>query len=528
MSDKFEQKIFHMAEQEQMIVPEGLEAKIDAMLRQGSGRNLGRAKKKTLNFRRALVLAAALTMVFSITAAAAAGALRQRMEAMNREKLEEYFAQIYTSKVSADNYSRPVMDSERERMAKLRLSYEEQGIFPEKELTMLDEPADYKGKNIAFLKSTSTFFLPEREMNDEELLQIIDFQTKRDYSLQKMNEMIASGEAEFPEEAKPSGPDEVTDLSVLGSNAVLEPDKELTILYTGDLPISVIATGKDCIFLAGRNVIHRMEIGSSDSALFFDGFDKDTGVTALCQDGEGNVYAGLNSRQPDGSWDMDLWVLDGEGNFLKEIDLSPYKKAASAIMGGERSYGYIRGIMADNDYLYIRGYGFKDADFLLILNKDGGLVSKMTAPNHEGDFRSAMCIGKDGKPYTVVRDKDGRLGIAEINPKEGTLGRTYPAIVPEDTISLDLIAPGYDADFVLWGYSGSFSFNLNENAARQITPVYELPCSTEGTLYLALQDGRIVFANCTEYRSYTTEDGTKRHERIPEKTCFYYLPAIRK
>ena len=37
-------------------------------------------------------------------------------------------------------------------------------------------------------------------MSDEELLQIIDFMQKRDYSLQAMNEKLAAGEIESPTE----------------------------------------------------------------------------------------------------------------------------------------------------------------------------------------------------------------------------------------------------------------------------------------------------------------------------------------
>lgn len=548
MRNNFDNRLFKMAKREQMLLPGELEEEINESLRRltakgtangvaesrsAAGKRGGTVKgtvrdrkKKPMNFRRSLILAAALAALFSITAVASAGALKQRMEAMNKEKLEEYFAQIHSSFMGADNYNRSYTDGERERMDKLRISYEEQGLFPEGELTMLDEAEDYKGKNVAFFKKTSTFFFPEKEMSDEELLQIIDFYAKREYSLQKMNEMIAEGEADFPEEAKPPVPDEVTDSSVLDSSAIFQPEQALTIAYTGDLSLQAVATGKDCILLAGRNTIHRMEIGSGDSVLFYDGFDENTLITAMCQDGEGNVYAGVQKETAD-EYEVGLTVIDKNGSFLKEIDMSPYMKNGTLSIGGKPGNGYIRQMMADERYLYLRGRGFQDADFLLIIDKEGNTVSKMTSGKYFADWIYGMCIGKDGKPYTVVSDESHRFGIAAINPEKGTLEEVYPAIVPEDTISLDLIGPGYDADFVLWGYSGSFSFNRNESAAVQVTPVYEMPCPAEGSLRLLLPDGRFVFAHCAEYRSYTMKNGDEGHERIPEKTYFYYLPGIR-
>ena len=452
MRDNFDNRLFKMAKREQMILPGELEEEIDESLRRLTAKGIAKSrKKKRMNFRRSLILAAALASFFSITAVAAAGALKQRMDAMNKEKLEEYFAQIHSSFMGADNYNRSYTDEERERMDELRISYEEQGLFPNGELTMLDEAEDYKGKNVAFFKKTSTFFFPEKEMSDEELLQIIDFYAKREYSLRKMNEMIAAGETDFPKEAKPQVPSEVTDSSVLNSSAVFQPEQALTIAYTGDLSLEAVAAGTDCILLAGRNTIHRMETGSGDSALFYDGFDENTLITAMCQDGEGNVYAGLRKEISDEGWEVWLAVIDKNGSLLREIDMSD-------AIGGKEGRGNIRQMMADDSYLYLRGIGFSGADFLLIIDKEGNTVSRMTSRKYFADWIYGMCIGKDGKPYTVVSDENHRFGIAAINPEKGTLEEVYPAIVSGDTISLDLIGPGYDADFVLWGYSGSFSF----------------------------------------------------------------------
>ena len=285
MKDKWEETLFRMADQEQIVMPESLSDKIEEVLCKPV------EAKFHMNWRKSLILAAALTMLASATAVASVGALRERMEAMNREKLEEYFTQIYTTKIGVDNYNRPYTDTEKERMDELRESYENEARFPKGELTMIEKPEEYKGKGVALLGDTTTFFFPAGEMSDEELLQIIDFIHKRDYSLQKMNEMIAAGEAQMPvieEEI------EATDAEILAGDTVYEPTQELTIPYTGDLELDLtIAAGRNELFLAGFNTVHRMEIGSSDSELFFDDFGVETRILAMCQDTNGDVYMAL-------------------------------------------------------------------------------------------------------------------------------------------------------------------------------------------------------------------------------------------
>ena len=101
MKDRLEQDLFRMAEQEEMILPETLERRIDDMLV-----NLPKRRKYRMNWKKVVILAAALTAMFSITVTAAVSVLQQRMEAMNEKEMEEYFIQIYQNAVGADNYNR--------------------------------------------------------------------------------------------------------------------------------------------------------------------------------------------------------------------------------------------------------------------------------------------------------------------------------------------------------------------------------------------------------------------------------------
>lgn len=523
----FESKIFRMAEQEKIIVPDSLQDRIDDMLVS--------LPKRRKYLKKSVILVAALTAVFSMTVTAAVSVLQQRMEAMNEKEMEEYFVQIYRNAIGADNYNRPYTESEKERMAQLRKSYEEAGLFPEGALIMISEPEAYRGKGVAFYGKTATFFFPEQEMSDEELLQIIDFMQKRDYSLQAMNEQLAAGEIESPTETvktelEAEMEEEAAKQPVLQSGAVQNPAQELTIPYTGTLEVRTMAAGNDCIFLTGWNAVHKMEIGGSGSELFFDDFDGKTDVSALYQDKKGDIYLALLEFAPDGSeagtvtlagerYKPGLWILSPEGQVKKKIDLSSYKEE----VGGRIS----RMVVDDQGYIYIRSL-FSDR-LLSVFDQDGNYVKAITSDRYQGHDIGGLGIGRDGKVYTQIEESgtgaEGRMGIASVDLENGCLKDIYEDIMPEGTIMLDIIAPGSETDFVFWGYDGIFTWNLGDEKAVNVLPAYEAPCPWEGCVYCALPDGRIVFGYSTDYR-VEGEGMNARTYRVPEKTCFYYRAGM--
>lgn len=528
--DITEQQLFQMAKREKMILPETLYASIDETL-------AGLPEQKRLfrmTWKKSIILAAALIAMFSVTVSAAVSAWRQRMEAMNAQEMEDYFVQVYTQKIGADNYNRPYTDTEKNRMKELRTSYEAEALFPDGALTMISDADEYKGKGVAFLGSSATFFFPEKEMSNEELLQIIDFQYKRDYSLQKMREMIEEGEIEFPDDKIAEAQETeivATDEAVLESNAVWDPAQELTIPYTGDLVITYMAAGQNCIFLAGKNAIHKMEIGGSDSELFFDDFDRKTYVSALYQDKKGDVYIAIYEETNgenycaivgDEKYSKALWILSQEGELKKKIDLSVYQDDMHGIIS--------RMVVDDQGYIYLRA-SFMGNNLMKVLDSEGNFVKDIPM-SLESKFAphaaAGLGIGKDGRVYTqiYVGTDDGRsMGIAAVNLEKGCIEDIHMDIVPEDTIMLDIVAAGADTDFVFWGYDGIYNYNLGEESAVNILPAYEAQMQWEGTLYCALPDGRIVFGICTEWEN--DEDPMKGGHRIPEKTCFYYKTGMR-
>ena len=54
------------------------------------------------------------------------------------------------------------------------------------------------GKEVVYCRANSTFYLPKSELTDEQLLQIIDFNERRDYALAKQNQADRARAAQRP------------------------------------------------------------------------------------------------------------------------------------------------------------------------------------------------------------------------------------------------------------------------------------------------------------------------------------------
>lgn len=191
---------------------------------------------------------------------------------------------------------------------------------------------------------------------------------------------------------------------MLQSQAVLNPEQELVIPYEGGLSILYMAAGRDCLFLTGWNEIHKMEIGCSDSVLFFDEFDARTRISALYQTPQGEIYLGLYQKMPSGEWNPALWVLDGQGTLLRKIDISSYIKEAELLNEGHA--GFISSIAVDKEgYIYLRGLGIKGQNCSLswtgMEKKQQGCLKGSTASK----AITALGLEKTGKPIPYFRTK---------------------------------------------------------------------------------------------------------------------------
>ena len=534
-SDFLDRKLFKMAEQEQMAVPEDLDARVDDILLHLE--KSGRGNSRHYSFRRAVILAAACLVLASATVAAS-GMYQARMESMNHEKLEEYFAQLQEANVSADTYSRPMTESETARLEELRQAYLEQGYFPKKELTLIDSPEKYK-KGVAFYAERSTFFLPEKELTDEQLLELIDFKEKRDYSLAKISEEIAAGTYEYvktePEHAAQSDNivQQGTEIGgmVLGVETAIQ---EWQIAYEGDVSIRCAAAAENGLYVGGFTMdgqakVEYLPYGSGTPQTIFEDFTGNGEVYSLCLAPDGSIYAGLRGLAAPGAehgWLPEIYHISPEGTLLNSFTV------------GEREWNIVDSMATDaQGRLYARMRMQEDGSYVRIYSAEGELLGTVADDSsYAVKGVGALGQGKDGKVYAAaqaVSDMtagDETMTLVSVDPESF---RFVPVAGSANTIcSADAVYPwkmvaagvSETADFILWGYNGVDTYRLGENDFIRVQESWEMPCGIEGTCAILVPDGRILYIGASGGFRGTTADGVEISGKDPAQTVLYYEP----
>lgn len=553
-NDFIDRKIRKMAEAERMAVPESLDAKVENILdgleteKKDSKNTDGKRVNQTVRhygFRRIVIPAAACLLLASVTVTAS-GLYRARMESMNHEKLETYFSGLQEADVAADSYSRPLTDGEKNRLEELRQAYLEEGYFPQKELAMLDSPEKYK-KGVAFYAVRSTFFLPEEEMTEEELLELIDFREKRDYSLAKITEEIEAGDYEYvktEDSALPgdmsqeSGSQQTQDAGeasvVPGADTAAQ---EWQVAYEGDVSIRCAAVAENGLYVGGFTTdgqarVEYLPYGSGTPETFFEDFAENGEVYSLCTAPDGSIYAGLKG----------LAVPGAEHGWLPVIyHISPEGKLLNSFTVGEREWNIVDSMATDaQGRLYMRMRMQEDGSYVRIYSAEGELIGTVADDNsYAVQGAGALGQGKDGKVYAAAQAVGdataGNIAMTLVSVDPESL-RFVPVaggenvICSADTIYLwKMVAAGVSetADFILWGYNGVDTYRLGETEFTRVQENWEMPCGTEGTCVVLVPDGRILYIGASDGFQRTTADGVEISGKDPEKTVLYYEPLVK-
>ena len=533
-SDFLDRKLYKMAEQEQMAVSEELDARVDDILLHLEKN--GRGSRQHYSFRRAAILAAACLVLASATVTAS-GMYQARMESMNHEKLEEYFAQLQEANASADSYSRPMTESETARLEELRQAYLEQGYFPKKELTLIDSPEKYK-KGVAFYAERSTFFLPDAELTDEQLLELIDFKEKREYSLAKISEEIEAGSYEYvktePEkDAAKQGrtAQQGTSGTVLGADTATQ---EWQIAYEGDVSIRCAAVSENGLYVGGFTTdgqarVEYLFYGSGTPETIFENFAENGEVYSLCLAPDGSIYAGLKGLAAAGAehgWLPVIYHISPEGTLLNSFTV------------GEREWNIVDSMATDaQGRLYVRMRMQEDGSYVRIYSAEGELIGNVADDDsYAVQGAGALGQGKDGKVYAAAQavgdTTAGNISMTLVSVDPENF-RFVPVAGDENVIcSADTIYPwkmvaagvNETADFILWGYNGVDTYRLGETEFTRVQENWEMPCGTEGTCAVLVPDGRILYIGASGGFQGTTADGVEISGKDPAKTVFYYEP----
>lgn len=169
-----------------------------------------RAKKRPHRYAGALRTAAALAVcvlsvgILSVPVRALVNSLvQERMEEVPKEEITKMAEQMQSQRTEANSFTREYTQGEKERRGKLYAQYLD-GLFPEGELPQVDSEEEAENYEFCLLTTNSVYYLPaNRELTDEEILEQIDFEKKRDYALQEQNaEDIARREAAQREQVK--------------------------------------------------------------------------------------------------------------------------------------------------------------------------------------------------------------------------------------------------------------------------------------------------------------------------------------
>ena len=552
MRDDFiDRKIRKMAEAERMAVPESLDAKVENILdgleteKKDSKNTDGKRVNQTVRhygFRRIVIPAAACLLLASVTVTAS-GLYRARMESMNHEKLETYFSGLQEADVAADSYSRPLTDGEKNRLEELRQAYLEEGYFPQKELAMLDSPEKYK-KGVAFYAARSTFFLPEEEMTEEELLELIDFREKRDYSLAKITEEIEAGDYEYVKTEDSALPGDMSQESgsqqIQGAGeASVVPGadtaaQEWQIAYAGELSIRCAVAAEQGLYVGGFTMegkarVEYLTYGSGTPEKFYDDFDEDGEVYSLCIAPDGSVYAALRGLASPGA---------EHGRLPMIYHISPEGKLLNSFTVGEREWNVVDSMATDaQGRLYMRMRMQEDGSYVRIYSAEGELIGTVADDvSYAVQGAGALGQGKDGKVYAAAQAVgnttagDMAMTLVSVDPESL---RLVPVAGGENVIcSADTIYPwkmvaagvSDGSDFILWGYSGVDTYRLEDAEFTRAQEVWEMPCGTEGTCAVIVPDGRILYIGATGGVQGQTAAGVDISGKDPAKTYFYYEP----
>ncbi len=181
-------------------LPESYEKRIKEVLQNLPEKKMPEKKKRWWVFPKTMTIAVMIGVVLVSSGVAAGVRLYQkRLESMKPEQVEEVYSAVQEQQIDADRYSREMSETEEEKLRELKGRYEGEGLFPQKEMTCVETEIDVVSGKLCYCYENGTFYLPERKLSEEELLQIVDFQYKARYSLdkvQKEQEGDATGNAE--------------------------------------------------------------------------------------------------------------------------------------------------------------------------------------------------------------------------------------------------------------------------------------------------------------------------------------------
>ena len=128
------------------------------------------------------------------------GNWESRLAEMTDEEVDYYYLAFCKGKMpTMDGYCRggeknvALNVQEATLYEQLLTEYEEENRIPTSEVTVIEYGEDYTGEGVAICRYDGNFYLPEKSLTQEELLEIIDFRKKAYYAQTRIDEEIRLG-----------------------------------------------------------------------------------------------------------------------------------------------------------------------------------------------------------------------------------------------------------------------------------------------------------------------------------------------
>jgi len=224
-----------------------------------------RTKNKMFLYSKQIAAACVVGAVFltSATAYAAVNAYQEYMGRMSAKEIESRYAQIQQGEKNADSFSRPLTESERERLKDLTEKYKQGLRFPDESMERVEGIGAVEKEAVTpfYDYIDMIFCLPDRELTDEELLQIIDVWEKGNYSLATVGTQgdSISGKLEDEELTDEELLRQAEDFMAQYKQELAESDEDKVRIFSEKLIQSVPGGKKDVSALTWEIVLYGEE-----------------------------------------------------------------------------------------------------------------------------------------------------------------------------------------------------------------------------------------------------------------------------
>lgn len=448
---------------------------------------------KRIPAKRMLLLAAVITLLSGMSVVAATSLWKQRMEAMNREEIEEYFLSIASSNAPSFRYNRAMTEEERALLDELTVSYENEGIFPEGVLTMLSSVDDYKGKGVGYEKKSGTFFLPEEALNEEQLLQIIDFYHKAEYAISSMNELAEQ------EEIQEIIKDEIVQEEAVNAKVMsdYEPLNDAVSYYEvsmqGEDILNGIAAGREYLYLGFLTEIKRMVLGSDKFEAFYELGENET-LYAIDSDDNDNVYLSLRVYDASSdSYSNRLLKVDADGEVVLEYNLETAVYDEEKTLRDAVAY---KMLADDAGLLYVKGE-WSSKPVIFTFDTEGNCIGKMETDEYKTHMANRMCFDDEGHLYVLAYQT-----LLKFDEKTGEVAEAYNYWTEDMAAAVDIVYPMDETSFYVLSYDGLFRYTVGEEGSERLLAPYESEVFSEGYRCEPISQEELVIVNATDYKNH--------------------------